>query len=332
MPSLSQPRVSVIIPAYRASPYIAETLQSVFAQTFQDFEIIVVNDGSPDTPELEAALGPYASRIRYVRQPNLGASAARNHGIRQSHGALLALLDSDDLWLPEYLASQVLFLDQNPRAVAAIADVIHFGDLAGGPTLQRWLRPGMGQLLSFEDIIRRQAGQLPSATVVRREKALSAGPYDERIRVYEDIEFWMRVSFPDGAIGYTGQPLAKYRRHDTSLTGKLSPQQIARNEAECLRIIGRKLPLNPGQRALVEREIRALEAELAMLEVYEGLANGEFNQAAQKLTEANQYYRDQRLLLAAISLKVFPRWTARLLLARQSARRKPLSHSRICPE
>lgn len=321
IPSASHPRVSVIMPAYRASQYISEALESVFEQTFQDLEVIVVNDGSPDTPQLEAALRPYASRIRYFEQPNRGASAARNHAIRHSSGSLLALLDSDDAWLPEYLETQVQFLDQNPKAVAAVADVVLFGELVDGPVLQRWLKPGMGQLLSFEDMIRRKAGQLPSATVVRKEKAVAAGLFDEQVRPWEDIEFSMRVCFPDGAIGYTGQALAKYRRYGASTVANLSAREIASNEAKCLRLLGRKLPLDPAQRALVEHEILALDAELAMMDAYEGLSRREFEKAAHKLAQANRYYRDKRLLIARFCLQVFLSWTARLLLARKNARR-----------
>src|ERR671939_2007579 len=97
------PAVSVIIPAYNAAAHIGAALDSVFAQTFTDYEVIVVNDGSPDTPELERALDAYAGRLLYVRQENRGPSGARNAGIRRARGEYVALLDSDDLWLPAYL-------------------------------------------------------------------------------------------------------------------------------------------------------------------------------------------------------------------------------------
>src|SRR5262245_24043876 len=92
------PVVSVIIPAYQAAADIRDALDSVFAQNFSHFEVIVVNDGSPDTPELEAAIAPYQSRLRYIAQPNQGAGAARNTGIRAARGTYVALLDADDLW------------------------------------------------------------------------------------------------------------------------------------------------------------------------------------------------------------------------------------------
>lgn len=319
IPATSPPRVSVIIPAYRAARYISDALESVFSQTFQDFEVIVINDGSPDTPELEAALQPYAGRLRYLKQPNRGVSAARNCGIRNSRGELLAFLDSDDLWLPEYLQVQVQFLDENSRAVAAISDILHFGELVGKPYVRTMLKPGTKNLLTFEEMLRREGG-MNMSMVVRRSRAMEAGLFDERLRVAEDIEFCLRICFPDGAMGYTRQALMKYRRHGPSLSSDLEPRDVARNEAECLRRVGEKLPLTLAQRSLLKQEIAALEAELAMMDAYQGLSNQEFDKAAASLAQANAYYRDKRIVLAVHALKIFPHWVARILLSRRQAK------------
>src|SRR5438128_1933814 len=98
------PRVSVIIPAYDPGPYLEEALQSVIAQTYTDWEAIVVDDGSKQDLSFVAQMHP---KIRYIRQDNAGVSAARNRGIAESTGEFIALLDADDLWLPEKLARQV---------------------------------------------------------------------------------------------------------------------------------------------------------------------------------------------------------------------------------
>lgn len=315
----SPPRVSVIIPAYRAARYISDALESVFGQTFQDFEVIVINDGSPDTPELEAALEPYAGRLRYLKQPNRGVSAARNSGIRNSRGELLAFLDSDDLWLPQYLQVQVQFLDENSRAVAAIPDVLRFGELVGKPNVRTMLKPGTKNLLTFEEMLRREGG-VNVSMVVRRSRAIEAGLFDEQLRVGEDIEFCMRICFPHSAIGYTRQVLLKYRRHGAGLSGNLEARDVVRNEAECLRRVGEKLPLTLAQRSLLKQEIAALEAELAMMDAYQGLSNQEFDKAAASLAQANAYYRDKRIVLAVHALKIFPHWVARILLSRRQAK------------
>ena len=317
---LPAPRVSVIIPAYNASRYISEALDSVFAQSFQDFEVIVANDGSPDTPQLQEALRPYAGRLFYVEQPNRGVSAARNLAMLRARGDFLAFLDADDVWLPQYLEVQVNFLDEHPGAVAAIADVLRFGEAAPKPYERRMLESDNINLLSFDDMLRRKGGQLPSASVVRRVRALASGLFDESLRVGEDIDFCIRVCFPDGAIGYTKQILVKYRWHGAGAGTTLTRRQIKENEAECLRRAGRKLALTPGQRSVLTKEVAALEAELAMMDAHEALTRQEFDRAAVHLAAANKYYRKPRISLAVQGLKMFPGWIARLLIGRMNVR------------
>ena len=120
----ARPAVSVIIPAYRASRDIADALASVFSQTFTDFEVVVVDDGSPDAAELEAAIAPFRSRIRFIAQSNLGAGAARNTAIRASTVRLLAFLDADDLWSPEKLARQMECFVARPELQACVTHVL----------------------------------------------------------------------------------------------------------------------------------------------------------------------------------------------------------------
>src|SRR5882762_6685277 len=124
------PLVSIVIPAYNIAPFISETLTTVFAQTFNDFEVVIVNDGSPDTEEFERAIQPYNDRIVYLKQENRGASAARNTGVRAARGELIAFLDADDLWSPNYLAEQLRFMrEQDCDLVCADANI--FGDDVG---------------------------------------------------------------------------------------------------------------------------------------------------------------------------------------------------------
>src|SRR6185437_2705463 len=122
------PLVSVIVPAYNVAEFIGDALNSVLAQTFTDYEIIVVNDGSPDTEALEKALGPYMSRIVYIKQENRGVSAARNTAIKAARGSLLAFLDGDDTWLPNYFDVQVPGIQNDPTIDVLYPNVIMFGD------------------------------------------------------------------------------------------------------------------------------------------------------------------------------------------------------------
>src|SRR5689334_17674780 len=103
--------VSVVIPAFRCAQYIVQGIESVLNQSFTNHEILVVNDGSPDTAELEAALAPYAGRIRYFKQSTRGPSGARNTGIRNAFGKYVAFLDGDDYWTPDHLAKNISILE-----------------------------------------------------------------------------------------------------------------------------------------------------------------------------------------------------------------------------
>ena len=125
-------RVSVVIPTYNRARVLPEVLEHVLQQTFQDFDIWVLDDGSQDgTPE--AIAGFLNTRVRYVRQDNSGVAAARNAGIRASDGELIALLDSDDLWAHDKLARQVSFLDRHPDVNVVCCDLVKFGEESSGP-------------------------------------------------------------------------------------------------------------------------------------------------------------------------------------------------------
>src|SRR5437868_6893832 len=123
------PLVSVIIPAYRASRYISSALESVFSQTWNHFEIVLVNDGSPDTIALESALHPFRQRLHYIEQPNQGPGAARNAGIHASRGDYLAFLDADDRWYADFLGEQMAFLQRRRDC-----DLVYCNALISGNT------------------------------------------------------------------------------------------------------------------------------------------------------------------------------------------------------
>ena len=146
------PAVSVIIPAYGVTAYIAEALDSVLAQTYTDFEIILVNDGCPDTAALEAVLRPYLDRIVYVKKENGGVSSARNAGIRVARAPLIALLDGDDAWTPDYLAVQTSFLREHPQTDIVYSNGVVFGDSRLAGCLAMDLSPSHGEV-NFESLL-----------------------------------------------------------------------------------------------------------------------------------------------------------------------------------
>jgi glycosyltransferase involved in cell wall biosynthesis len=313
-------QVSVIIPAYNTAGYIGEALDSAFAQSFKDCEVIVINDGSPDTARLEKVLAPYLNRITYLKQENRGLSGARNAGIRAAGGKYLAFLDSDDIWLPDYLAEQVKFLETHPNVEVSIADAIRFGG-PEGEIIWRMLKNGLPGILYFEQILRREGGQLPSASVARRQRVIEVGMFDEVLPIGEDVEFIARVCFPGRAIGYLGRALVKYRRHPGSLTGDPRNRNWQNAELQALRRLGESLPLSAAQCRLLDGEIAAAAAALALSDAYDHLAGHEFEKGAFCLRQANSYYHDPRITLALASLKAFPAWTARRLNRRRERSR-----------
>lgn len=180
--------VSVIIPTYNRGWIIKESIDSVFSQTFDAFELIVVDDGSDDnTSEI---LDSYGNKLRIIRQANQGVSAARNRGIIASSGEFIALLDSDDLWLPEKLDRQMSFFRNNPDAVIC-------------QTQEIWIRNGKRvnpckHHKKLSGMIFEPSLNLclvsPSAVMFKRELMDMVGFFDERFPACEDYDLWLRVS------------------------------------------------------------------------------------------------------------------------------------------
>jgi glycosyltransferase involved in cell wall biosynthesis len=196
--------VSVVIPAYRHRDYVLLTLESVFAQTFTDYEVIVVNDGSPDdTADLLRPLAQ-AGRIRYIEQTNRGQGAARNRGIAEARGEFIALLDDDDLWPPDKLAWQVEALRRHPQVavvygkpvcIDASGAVITFEDQERRP-LWRLSRAPSGNI--YEQIMEESCIVSPGLCLVRRSALATLGeaPFDPHpsIKGCDDWDLWLRLS------------------------------------------------------------------------------------------------------------------------------------------
>jgi glycosyltransferase involved in cell wall biosynthesis len=183
-----KPLVSVIIPTYNRGWVVQEAIDSVLDQDFRDYELIVVDDGSNDnTREI---LATYAEAITVLKQPNQGVSAARNSGIAAASGQLVAFLDSDDLWLPGKLSSQVKFFKENADAVI-------------NQTQEIWVRNGVRvnpkkRHHKFSGMIFERSLALclvsPSAVMIRKSLFDTVGVFDEQLPACEDYDLWLRVS------------------------------------------------------------------------------------------------------------------------------------------
>src|SRR5260370_5975782 len=204
-----------ISPANNVAFYIGEALASVFAQTFTDYEVIVINDGSPDTEELECALESYIGRTRYLKQENLGASAARNAGLRAATGEFIAFIDADHLWLPTYLAEQMNFIREHDCDLVC-ADALMFGDTPNaGRTYMEWLMgtaPPAG-IFTFLELLSAERSLITSGVVARRELILEVGLFDEALRNAQDFDLWFPLPPNRAPLMYHNKVLVQYRCH-----------------------------------------------------------------------------------------------------------------------
>ncbi len=179
-------RVSVILPVYNGAATIGRALSSVFAQSFTDYEVVVVDDGSTDdTPSVLAGFG---DRIRVVRQLKRGVSAARNAGVRASNAEYIAFLDDDDEWMPQKLERSVAVLDQDPNCVLAYTGAFRI-DLNGMPMPNQESQTEGVDSPTMAQMLERPWTVVPSQFMVRRAVLERCGGFDERLTTGEDIYF-----------------------------------------------------------------------------------------------------------------------------------------------
>jgi len=206
------PRVSVVIPTYNRGWIVNDAVDSVLNQAFQQYELIVVDDGSTD--DTKAILREYGDRIRVIRQANRGVSAARNRGIRAAKAPLIAFLDSDDVWLADKLSVQVAFFDNHPAAAVC-------------QTEETWIRNGVR--VNPGKRHRKRSGMIfepslalclvsPSAVMLRKDLFETIGLFDESLPACEDYDLWLRISLTH-MIYLIDQPLiVKRGGHDDQLS------------------------------------------------------------------------------------------------------------------
>jgi glycosyltransferase involved in cell wall biosynthesis len=300
--NVERPAVSVIIPAYRASRDIADALGSVFAQTFTDFEVVVVDDGSPDAAELEAAVAPFRSRIQFIVQPNRGAGAARNTGIRASHGRLLAFLDADDRWTPDFLARQVALLESDRRCAVVYCDALLSGEtpLAGRRFMET--SPSTGEV-SLVSLIQQRCNIALSTVVARRRPLVAAGLFDETLRRGQDFELWLRLAWRGESFAYQREMLAEHRKRADGLSG--DAVQCVERAINVLDRFGRERALDAPARTALRIRTMALIDRLEIEQGKQRFLEGNFAAAQFHLSATR--VRPLKVRLALIGLRLSPR-------------------------
>jgi glycosyltransferase involved in cell wall biosynthesis len=308
------PLVSVIIPAYQAAAFIGDALDSVFRQSYRNFEVIVVDDGSPDGDELERAVAMYRQRIVYLRQENAGPSSARNAAIRQAKGEYLAFLDSDDVWRPECLASQIaLALASQPARDLVYSDMLVSNELMpGSPSKFNGRRytevcPSNGPV-SFQSLVLEDCQAPTSCTMVRREIAIAAGLFDESIRRAEDYDLWLRIAHRTTRMARQQKVLGRLRARPGSLSS--DGRKMGEGTVEVLKKLRATLDLSVSDRAALQRKLDSIEAQLELELGKAELLAGHYALALASLSRASTILvNNRRLSWAIIGLKFAPRLT-----------------------
>lgn len=216
---MNNPVVSVIIPTYNYARFVGQAIRSVLDQTFTDYEIIVVDDGSTDeTPEVLAGFG---SSIRVIRQKNKGGSAARNTGIAAARGKYIAFLDADDQWEPCKLEIQVEALERDPEVGIIFSDIQHI--VNGCPVHKRYLHergyryPASGHI--FVNLL--HEGFIFTPTVIVSRAVLEdVGGFDTTLRNCEDVDLWFRIVERYRGI-FIDRPLVIRNQHGSGITSNM---------------------------------------------------------------------------------------------------------------
>ena len=201
------PLVSVIIPVYNGGRYLRAALESVFAQTYRPFEVIVVDDGSVDD---SGDIAQSLPGVRYMRQANQGVAAARNHGIESARGEFLAFLDQDDLWTPEKLKLQIEYLLSNPDLGYTLTHQQFF--LEPGATLPAWFRK---ELLSTV-----HTGWVLGTLVVRRRTFEQVGNFATGYAAANDSDWFFRAKAAGIPMAVVPELLLLKRIHDSNESGR----------------------------------------------------------------------------------------------------------------
>ncbi len=286
------PLVSILTPAYNSAAYIGETIASVLAQTFPEFELIVSDDGSTDdTVSVTRRAAAGDPRVVIVPSPHGGPAAARNTAFAVARGRFLALLDSDDAWMPEYLAEQLELAHRYPGAAVFTPNGISRGSELDGQPL--WPATSGLRTLALHDMIA-EDNAVCVMSLFRREVVQRAGGFDPRFTGNEDYEFWLRAANAGFGFLQNRRPLCYYRRR----AGSLSSDTVRMTEG-----IIRVLESTMTWSGPIERERSVIVAKIAQMR----------DQMASELLRASLSRRDGRD--AAIRLKALSELRGSVCLA-----------------
>jgi glycosyltransferase involved in cell wall biosynthesis len=311
------------MPAYNVSRYIGEAIESVQRQTFADWELLIVDDGSTDDTNAVAGRRARADRrIRLFRQTNGGISAARNTALAQASGDVIAILDSDDVWLPQYIEKQLRILAAHPDVDIVTGNAWFLGSRLDGrlarPHPDPRPRPDLMNLLADEECVF-------IMSVFRRRVYDAIGGFDATMRSNEDYDYWLRAAAAGFRFYRNDEPLGYYRRRDDSLSAS-----ELRMLAGILRVYHKLRPSlldRPLELAVVDRQIARFDTERIAAEAREAMLARDFGRAHARLAELQSRRGGAKLRLAALLARWAPSLLVRAYAARRARRLEPAAHS-----
>lgn len=309
------PTISIITPAYNAAKYIREALDSVLNQTFPSHELIVINDGSPDTDELELELQKYPATIQYIKQENRGAAAARNAGLRFARGEYVAFLDADDRWLPNFLEEQFEFL-RSSNADLVFSDAVLIGEspLAGRTFME--LDPPKSAVTP-ESLLAVEVAVLTSAVLARKKPIFEVGLFDEAIKRGHDFDLWFRLAKAGVRFAYQPRVLAEHRIVESGLSGDALSQLY--RTLSVLEAVKAKGTLTQGEDAALNLSMKRTLGTLALENGKEKLRGRDFEGALKCFKDARRYRQSWRLRLISLAVRIAPETVRRLHQRRNGA-------------
>jgi len=317
------PTVSVITPAYNVAPYLPDAIESVLGQTFGDLELIIVDDGSPDsTFDIAAGYARRDRRVRVLRQNNGGISTARNHAMRVAGGSFFAILDSDDMWSPSYLERQLAILSNDPACDIVTGNARFLGSALDGqparPTPDRRGEPTLERMLEDETSVF-------IMSVFRRRVYEAIGGFDESMRTNEDYDYWIRAAIAGFRFCRNDEPLGRYRRRDDSLSaGEI---RMLHGIIRVLRKTRPALAHRPAELAIADSQLLRFENELLAAEARAAIEEHDFRAAGERLAALHR----RRGGLAIRAAAMMARWTPGVLSMAYNLRRAHFA-SRATPQ
>jgi glycosyltransferase involved in cell wall biosynthesis len=312
------------MPAYNAAPFVEAAIDSALRQTFSDLEVLVVDDGSTDdTAAIVEKIAARDPRVRFMRQPNSGVSVARNAALQVARGEFFSLLDSDDLYAPEFLAEQLAIFAARPEVDIVTAN----GWYLGGPNDGQLARPSpdprpdpdLASIIGDETAVY-------IMSVVRRRVYTTIGSFDQSICGNEDYDFWLRAAVAGFTFARNDRPLTRYRIRSDSLSA--SDVRMLSGILNVYRKLRPMIAGRPHETSLLERQIARFETDLIAAEARVALERGDYRSAAKHL-DALGIRRPSTSLAVARSLA---RWTPGLLAWLYRTRRAHLArvaHRRV---